>query len=71
MKEQWQIKKAREICRKNKIRYQIKTQGNTSKLYLFSHITGHYMQICYDLLNYKNPLKIRDDIEKTALLYMC
>lgn len=71
MKEQWQIQKAREICRENKIRYQIRTQGNTNRLYLFSRITGHYMQICYDLLNYKNPLKIREDIERTALLYMC
>lgn len=68
---QWQIEKAREICRARKIRYQIRCTGHTDRLYLYSRITGHYVQMCYDLLNYSTIDKLAADIIKAERLYMC
>ena len=70
--KQWQIEKAREICRARKIRYQIKYYGgHTDRLYLYSRITGHFVQVCYDLLNFKTIDELAACIIHAEKLYMC
>lgn len=71
MKEQWQIQKAREICRKLHIRYMIKFEYGVYALYMYSRITTHYFRTCYCLLNYKDSETLEHDIKYYDGLYLC
>lgn len=71
MKEQWQIQKAREICRKLHIRYMIKFEHGVYALYMYSRITTHYIRTCYCLLNYKDSETLEHDIKYYDGLFIC
>lgn len=44
------VKYARKICWERGIRYMIK--GANDALFIYCPYTGHYMQVCYSLLNH-------------------
>ena len=48
--EYTKVRYAREICRGHGIRYMIK--GVNDALFIYCPYTGHYMQVCYSLLNH-------------------
>lgn len=55
------IKYARKICRERGIRYMVK--GVDGALFIYCPYTGHYMQVCYSLLNHEFDY-IKSMIEK-------
>lgn len=44
------INYARKLCRENGVKYMIKCK-HTNALYIYCPYTGHYMFVCYELLN--------------------
>lgn len=60
MQEHPKITAAREYCRKKNIRYMIKHDA----LFLFVPSFGHYMQTCFNLLNFNDTASIHAFIDK-------
>lgn len=62
MSEHPKVKFARDYCKKNHIRYQIK--GANDVLYIYDPMVGRYTQRCYSLLNFANNDEIARFIDK-------
>ena len=70
MKESKIISYTRNICRQYGLHYKIKQDGRGARLYLYSIITGHYIQVCFDLFNL-DEAQIAEMVPHFKNLYFC
>lgn len=59
MSEHPKIEFTRRVCRERKLRYKIQNDA----LFLYVPLMGHYVQTCFNLLNFNSNEEILDHIE--------
>ena len=65
MSEHPKIEFTRRVCRERKLRYKIQNDA----LFLYIPQMGHYIQTCFNLLNFSNNEAILDHIEGQITQY--